>query len=148
MALSRGIFCGTILIRAAVPHCARSKPPIPPNRARTTLSVSNWRMIRPRVAPTAARTAISLPRTDARASNRLATFAFAISKTQTTAAKRTYNAVRTSPINCSRNGFKRTPKKEFDFGYCCSRFAAIVERSACAWPIVTPGFSRAIASIL
>jgi hypothetical protein len=46
-------------------------------------------MIRPRLAPRAARKAISFPRTDARASIRLATFAFAMSNRQATAPNKT-----------------------------------------------------------
>ena len=87
--LTRGMFCGTAATRASVPHCAMSKPSNPPSPARSTLSVSNCRIIRPRFAPRAARNAISFPRTDARASIRLATFAFAISSRQATAPNKT-----------------------------------------------------------
>ena len=51
----------------------------------STLSVSSCRTIRPRPAPMAARTDISRARAVARASNRLATFAHAISRTSVTA---------------------------------------------------------------
>ena len=62
---------------------------MPPNPESNRLSVSNCRMIRPRLAPIAARKAISFPRTEARASRRFATLAFAISRTQTTAPNKT-----------------------------------------------------------
>ena len=54
-------------------------------RAIRMLSVSNCRTMRPRPAPSAARTAISRCRAVARASSRFATFAHAISSTSVTA---------------------------------------------------------------
>src|ERR1051326_4793091 len=61
MLLIRGIFCGTVLISASVPHWARSRPKRPPTPASSTLSVSNCRMMRTRLAPMAGRKAISCP---------------------------------------------------------------------------------------
>ncbi len=60
---------------------------------RSTLSVSNCRMIRPRPAPTAARMAISRLRPVARASRRLATLAHAMSSTKPTAPASTHKRV-------------------------------------------------------
>ena len=59
----------------------RRRPPV--NR----LSVSSWRTSRPRDAPSAARTAISRCRADARASSRLAMLAQAISRTKRDGAR-------------------------------------------------------------
>ena len=53
--------------------------------------------IRPRPAPSAARTAISRPRASARASSRLATFAHPIARTRTTAPKSIQRAGRIAP---------------------------------------------------
>jgi hypothetical protein len=61
------------------------KPAIPPTLASTTLSTISSRAMRGRLAPRAARTAISLRRSTARASSRFATFAQAISRTTATA---------------------------------------------------------------
>jgi hypothetical protein len=58
-------------------------------------------MTRPRVAPSASRTAISFRRDDDRASIRLATLAAAISSTSPTAPSSTSRAGRMSPVSCS-----------------------------------------------
>jgi hypothetical protein len=70
---------------AGTAQYASSRPASPPAVDRIVLSVSNWRMMRPRPAPSAARTAISRPRPDARASSRLAVFAHAIKSSIPTA---------------------------------------------------------------
>src|SRR5215813_5862474 len=69
---------------ALLPHMAKSTPTTPPRPASSTLSVNNCRINRPRPAPTASRTVISALREVARASNRLATLAQAISSTSAT----------------------------------------------------------------
>ena len=63
---------------------AKSTPTAPPNAASSTLSVSSCRTRRQRPAPTASRTLISALRKAARASNRFATLAHAISSTSVT----------------------------------------------------------------
>ena len=60
--------------------------------------------MRPRVAPMAARTAISFCRARARESSRLATLAHAMSSTKPTAATSTTSERRTSPTTCSPSG--------------------------------------------
>ena len=118
--------------------------PIPPPIAESmTLSVSNWRMIRPRPAPMAARIVISRLRTVARTSSRFATFAHAISRTKLTAPSNTHNDERTfrTMISCIGS----TPKPPWrpsalgkvprnSFAACCS--------CALAAASVIPGFSR------
>jgi len=47
---------------SAIPQRARSRPKAPPITDNKTLSVSNWRAIRQRLAPTAVRIAISFLR--------------------------------------------------------------------------------------
>ena len=145
MVLMRGMLCGTVLINASVPHCGISSPSPPPSADKRRLSVSNCRIIRARLAPIAARKAISLPRADARARRRFATFALAISNTHPTAPNKIYKALRTSPIISSRNDLVATPKKLFESGYCFSSAAAIVAKSVCACSIVAPDFKRAMA---
>ena len=63
-------------------------------RPSTTLSVSSCRTIRPALAPSAARTAISRARAVLRASERLVTLAAAITNTQNTAPPSIHNANR------------------------------------------------------
>ena len=65
-------------------HEAHTIPIAPPSAARTRLSVSNCRTRRPRLTPSATRRSISRRRACARASNRLAMFAQAMSRTTTT----------------------------------------------------------------
>ena len=60
--------------------------------------------MRPRLAPSAARTAISCCRASARDSSRLATFAHAISSTKPTAPSSISSDRRTSPTTCSCSG--------------------------------------------
>ena len=65
-----------------MPATPRARPSAPPIAASTRLSVSSWRTIRSRPAPTAVRSAISRLRPSARTSCRLATLAHAISRTR------------------------------------------------------------------
>ncbi len=65
-----------------------ASPIAPPINDSSTLSVRSWRMILARAAPSAVRMATSRARTEARASCRFATFAQAISSTNTTAPNR------------------------------------------------------------
>src|SRR5438034_8852551 len=66
---------------------ASTDPSAPPVKERRRLSVNNCRTRRPRPAPMDSRSAISLWRTEARASRRLATFAQAINSTSPKAPK-------------------------------------------------------------
>src|SRR5262249_777542 len=79
---------------ASTPHLASAKPRAPPVTANSRLSVSSCLTMRSLPAPSAVRTAISLRREVARASNRLATLAQAISKTKPTANSIASSAVR------------------------------------------------------
>ncbi|OGT99998.1 MAG: hypothetical protein A2085_06560 [Gemmatimonadetes bacterium GWC2_71_10] len=65
----------------SLPHSAITTPTPPANTASVRLSVSSWRISRPRRAPTARRIAISRRRPAARASMRFATLAHAMSST-------------------------------------------------------------------
>jgi len=71
------------------------------------LSVSNWRASRARLAPRAARIAISRCLAVARTSRRLATLAHAINSTELAAANNTQSVRPTSPTMVSASGSKR-----------------------------------------
>ncbi len=94
---------------ARMPTQPSSSPRTPPVSASSTLSVSSWRMIRPREPPTAARIAISRRRPVARASRRFATFAHAMRSTNATAPPSTNNDVRTLLTSTSRTGSTEKP---------------------------------------
>ena len=79
-------------------------PRIPPASESNTLSVSNWRTMRARPAPSAERIANSRLRTVARTSSRLATLAQEISSTSPTAPSIISSELRASPMMLSRNG--------------------------------------------
>ena len=64
-------------VRKRIPQIANNSPKTPPNDASRTLSVSSCRTIRPRLAPTLRRSAISRLLDAARASSRLAILAHA-----------------------------------------------------------------------
>src|SRR6266699_2363126 len=83
---SRGTSAGASATSARAPQMARSTPTAPASRAITMLSVISWRTQRLRVAPTAARMAISRVRATAFARSIFARFAQAISNTRLTAA--------------------------------------------------------------
>ena len=71
-----------------VVHCANTRPSTAPARARSRLSVSSCRTRRARLAPSATRNVTSLWRRLALTRNRFATFAQAMSRTNTTAPMR------------------------------------------------------------
>ncbi len=77
--------CAVACVSRRVPTDASNNPRVPPASAMTPLSSNNWRAIAMRVAPSAARIAISRCRAVARASSRLATLAQAINSTSETA---------------------------------------------------------------
>ena len=85
--------------------------------------------MRQRLAPSPARTAISFLLELARASNKFATFAHAISSTKPTAPRQYQNGRRISPVSCVRSGTTLTPQLVLNSGYCCARRAPIVSIS-------------------
>ncbi len=93
----RGTPSGASAINTGNDHHAIVKPAMPPSTARTRLSASTCRTMRPRPAPMAARIASSRERAARRASSRLATLPQAISSTSATAARRISNRSRYSP---------------------------------------------------
>jgi len=145
MAISsrRGRLLGPSSDSNFTPHFAKSRPNAPPITARSRLSVSNCPISRARLAPSAVRIAISRSRTVARASNRLATFADAMSSTNATAPRSTSSAERTSPTIASSSGVTRKLMLELVAGFCCSIRRAMAASSPRACSIVAPGFNRA-----
>ena len=129
----------------SVPCHASISPKAPPSAASIKLSVSSCLTIRPRLAPRAARTAISFCRETPRANSKFATFAQAMSTTKPTAPSRISSALRISPLNCVLKGTRVTPQLVLKSGYSFSRRAPIVFISICACPSVTSGLSRATA---
>jgi hypothetical protein len=79
---------------------ARRTPATPPSRLSIRLSVKSKRTRCAKLAPRAARTAISRRRPAARADSRLARFAHAISRTKATTAESTRSARRSRPTSC------------------------------------------------
>ena len=141
------MFPGFIASSACTPKYPSTSPSTPPASESSTLSVSNCPTMRLRPAPSAARIAISRRRIVARASNKFATFAHAISSTQPTAPSNTSSDVRTSPTTVSLigNAVKLLPCPPNAPGNFRSNSAAACFIAACAIARVTPGFSRAVA---
>ena len=126
-----------------MPTMPSAEPSAAPAKESSTLSVSSCRTMRPRLAPIAARMAISRRRPMARANSRLATLAQAISRTKLTAPASTSRDERTLPTMASRMG--STLKLWLAcsaLGICARYSAAEVLKRALAWASETPGFSR------
>lgn len=88
-------------------------PTSPPPRASSTLSISIWRARRPRVAPKARRTAISLRRPVAWAINRFAALAQAMARTSSTTAVSAPTNIKTTDLKRSGRepaGARRKPR--------------------------------------
>ena len=119
-------------------------PTMPPQMAIKTFSVRNWRAKRQRLAPSAARTAISRSRATPRASARLARFAQPIRTTNAVAANMTSTAVR----NCGppmTSSARSTPTLQpcLIAGYSAAIRLPMTSISARACSSVTPGLSFA-----
>ena len=138
---SRGIAAGMILTRKRNDNDANASPSPPPSSPNTRLSASNWQVTRPRLAPRAIRTAISLRRPLARVNKRFAMLAQTIKSTHPTPPKRTSNGVRRSPVRNTSSGTRRTVRGLFSG---CSLFSALAMVTNSAWACwsVTSGFSR------
>ena len=99
--------------------------------------------MRARLAPSAARTAISLVRPTALANSMLARFAQAISSTTPTAASITQSVSRKLLTISSRMRVTATFLPVLLSGYLCSRREPMTVICACACSSVTLGLSRA-----
>ena len=118
-------------------------PSVPPIADSTTLSVTSWRTILRRPAPSAARTASSRVRAVARASRRLATLAQQMSSTKPTTPRNSIDVtLRSLPIIVSCIGSSRTLRPALVCGNSRERPSATACRSDCAAAMPTPGWSR------
>ncbi len=104
----RGRLSGNAVSRARRPPTAKTRPSAAPSSESRHPSAMNCRSSRPRLAPSADRTASSLCRDSARASSRLARFAHAISSTNSTAPWSTQTAVPALPTICACSGSNRS----------------------------------------
>jgi hypothetical protein len=139
----RGRLAGFNHVNARMPVPAIRSPTMPPPAASTRLSVDSWRSSRPRLAPSAPRTAISRSRTVARARSRCATFAHAMTSTNPTAANSARSAGRACFTTSSWSGTTRICMPAASWTACSARSCrAISVKSACACAKVTPGLSR------
>ncbi len=128
---------------ARIPAVPRSRPSAPPANDSMRLSVSSCRMMRPRPAPMAARTAISRLRVVARASSRFATFAQAMSSTKLTAPSSSQSVGRTFATSASRSGSAlKNVSRPSALGNLRVYSAAETFSRACACSRVTPRLSR------
>ncbi len=127
------------------PQAARRRPRAPPARARTRPSVKSWRRRRLRLAPRAARTAVSRCRAAPRASMRLATFAQATASTRTTAtASRVKATHEPALVIACRNGITVALQPELVAGWSRCSLSARARISAAASATSAPGFKRPV----
>ncbi len=100
---SRGMFEGTKRRMKPKVPTAVTTPAKPPIKDSSMDSVSIWRTMRPRLAPSAKRTAISCCRPEARANSRLAMFNDTMKTIRMTAPSKTSSMGRTLPTKDSCN---------------------------------------------
>ena len=137
------------LVMTSSDHRAATKPRLPPRRNSRVLSVTSWRIIRPREQPKADRTATSLKRFTLRARSKLATFAQAIRSTTPAAT-----AVIHKPSSAFRlvgPGWRNVSAKSSTIRWPLRsvvdraplKLWAMLSASVRAWSRVAPDFSRA-----
>ena len=144
IASAKGSDSGAAAINARTSENASASPAAPPPAARRRLSIINWRTIRPRLAPSAARNATSRARSAPRASSRFARFTHAMSSTSPTPPISTSRPVRTSGSTMSsRSSMRLLLHPARDSGCSCATRAAIALTRARPCSRLTPGCSRA-----
>ena len=104
---------GTNFNSICIPKAASASPAAVPSNESSRPSMKNCRTRRPRLAPSAARIAISLLRPACWANKRPATFAHAINSTKATAANNVNRAGLTFPTTSFMNGLTKTPSPRF-----------------------------------
>ena len=140
---SRGMEAGLAPRIARMAAAAKASPAAHPARPSTRLSVRSWRTIRPRPAPSAARTAISRDRAAPRASSRFATLTQAISSTQSDRPLEHDQPLAEAAHAGRRGSLRAAPRCR-----CCPRgwrrraAGAAASTSLCARAMETPGRSR------
>ena len=128
---------------ARSPKYAMMSPNTPPASASRMLSVRSCRMRRSRSAPRAVRIATSRVRPAARASNRFATFAHAMSSTMPTAVSSSISAGRTRPVTIVAIGTAVRLRLFCSFGKSRESRSESGLRRAFEERESSPGFSRA-----
>ena len=137
---------------------AKASPVSPPSAERQRDSIRSWETIRPRLAPTASRTAISFCLFVARASKRFARLAQAISSTTPVIAISTQSGVESSgriydrPCEPGRTSIEHLRNCSRSYAEACANAASRTSNSsiecmkgcndALACAPVTPGFNR------
>ena len=139
---SRGTSAGASATSICDPEYASISPKRPATKASSKLSVTNWLTMRFRLAPSAARTAISRARAVALPSSSVAVFAHAIRSRTVTAPNKRYSIMRTLPTISSRSLVTATLRPLLVSGNCCSKRRAMVAISVCACLSGTPALSR------
>jgi hypothetical protein len=119
-----------------------ANPAAQPMDESSRLSVKNCCTSRPRLAPSAARMAVSARRRVARANSRFATFEHAISRTSTTAPSSSHRVDSTFPTSASFNENTRPPRPAFVSGNSLASRCMMASTSVCAAARVAPGSSR------
>ncbi len=107
---SRGMSAGCMDTITRASHVDKMIPATPPIADSNRHSVSNWRKMRPRVAPSAVRIPISLWRSSVCARRRPARLAQAISSTAATAPKTINNACLESETISRSSRTRFTPR--------------------------------------
>ena len=139
----------TVMLGNIPPSEASGSATAVPMAASSSASVSNWRVSRSRLAPSARRRLNSFWRPAERASRRLATFAPAISSTTPHIARRMPSGLAKMNLTlfcASNSGLKSRPMVMFELGWCLARIPPKRRTSARACWSETPGFSRATVS--
>ena len=139
---------GASATNPGTPQSAIKIPAAPPASATKVLSVSNCRTSRQRPAPKAVRTAISCCRPAARASNRFATLAQAMSSTNATAPAKIKSDARIFATRSSLSGRICASSFLLSSSGSRGRLRTMVSSSAFACCGETPAFKRPITGIM
>ena len=110
---------------------------------RTPASVTKWRTMRAREAPSASRTDSSRRRDSVRTSSRLTTLMQAMTSSSAAPPSSSHSVGRMSPTMASASGPTKAPWSRFESGYWRSSCRAITAIAAPASAMVTPGLRRA-----
>ena len=138
-----GSCTGLSASNASPAHIESSTPPVPPRATTHALSDNISRTNRPSSAPIARLSENSRRRDSVRARSRLATLAHAITSTNATAPNNSEIAGRIWPKTSSARDATSIPRASLVSRYSCSRALAMVDTSACAALLSTPGASTA-----
>jgi hypothetical protein len=125
-----------------MPASATTRASPAPMATSTPASVTKWRTIRAREAPSASRTDSSRRRDSVRTSSRLTTLMQAMPSSSAAPPSSSHSVGRMLPTMTSAKGPTTAPWLRFESGYWRSSCLAITAIAAPASSIVTPGFRR------